>query len=194
MKNAYLSTRLCLLLFIIVFITACSEPSNSKVIENNSFELAVTPKTGAQIAKCVVEIFEDSKGNLWFGTMSKGVARYDGKSLTYFSIDDGLAGNTVASIVEDKEGNLWFGTHFGLSKYDGKTFTNYTKKEGLCHDRVSNILIDRSGNVWVGTWGGVCRYNPAIPSGGQASFSNFPLPIPDVEVPSYLDFGQKSVY
>jgi hypothetical protein len=32
-----------------------------------------------QIAKYVVEIFEDSKGHLWFGTMAKGVARYDGK-------------------------------------------------------------------------------------------------------------------
>ena len=60
----------------------------------------------------------------------------------------------------------------------GKSFTNFTKKEGLCHNRVSNILIDRDGNIWVGTWGGVCRYN-------GTSFSNFPVPNPDVEIPGY---------
>ena len=136
--------------------------------------------TKLQIAKYVVEIFEDSKGNLWFGTMANGVARYDGKTLTYFSTIGGLSGNTVAGIAEDKEGNLWFGTHSGLSKYDGKSFTNFTKKEGLCHDRVSNILIDRAGNIWVGTWGGVCRFN-------GTTFSDFPIPNPDIERPKYQE-------
>ena len=36
----------------------------------------------AQIAEYVIEAFEDSKGHLWFGTMAKGVACYDGKPWT----------------------------------------------------------------------------------------------------------------
>lgn len=170
--------RFCPLFFIMAFLTACSGQSDSKVLESNNPELKVTPKTGAQIDEYVVEIFEDKKGNLWFGTLSKGVARYDGKSIAYFSTKDGLCGNAVVSIVEDKEGNMWFGTHSGLSKYDGSTFTSFTKKEGLCNDRVSNILFDRAGNLWVGTWEGVCRYN-------GTTFADFPLPRPDVEVPNY---------
>ncbi len=133
----------------------------------------------AQISEYVVEIFEDQKGNLWFGTMSDGVARFDGEMLTYFSEKDGLAGSTVASITEDQDGNMWFGTHSGLSRFDGKTFTNFTTKEGLCHDRVSNILLDSGGTIWVGTWGGVCRFDGSV-------FSDFPLPLPDVDVPDYL--------
>ena len=165
MKKVCLYLPACPLLFLITFIAACTGQPWSK--------------NGSQISEYVVEIFEDQKGNLWFGTMSDGVARYDGKTLTYFSEKDGLAGSTVASITEDKAGNMWFGTHSGLSRFDGKSFTNFTQKEGLCHDRVSNILIDREGNVWLGTWGGVCRFKDGI-------FSDFPLPIPDVETPDYV--------
>lgn len=175
MKKVGLHSFISLLPFILLFITSCNGQSNSNVSQPES---VATPKTGAQIDEYVVEIFEDSQGNLWFGTISEGVARYDGKSLTYFSTKDGLSGNTVASIAEDKAGNLWFGTHSGLSKYDGKTFTNFTVKEGLCDDRVSNILIDKAGNIWVGTWGGVCRYDGLF-------FTDFPVPIPDVELLPY---------
>lgn len=177
MKKSYLVSFICLPLFMVSLIASCSGQSPSNDLEINYLKDAI-PKADAQIAKYVVEIFEDRKGNLWFGTMSKGVARYDGKSLTYFSMKDGLAGNTVASIAEDREGNLWFGTHSGLSKYNGKTFINFTKQEGLCHNRVSTLLIDRAGVFWVGTWGGVCRYS-------DGKFSDFPLPVPDVELLDY---------
>ncbi len=160
------------------FVISCSGQSDSNVLESSRPELKAAPKTDSQIDEYVVEIWEDKKGNLWFGTLAKGVARYDGNSLTYFSTKDGLCENAVVSIAEDQAGNIWFGTRAGLSKYDGRTFTNFTSKEGLCNDHVSNILFDRAGNLWVGTWGGVCRYD-------GATFSDFPLPIPDVEVPNY---------
>ena len=145
-------------------------------MENETLE--IIPKTNSQVGQYLVEIFEDSKDNLWFGTMSKGVARYDGKSLIYFSSKEGMAGNTVASIEEDKDGVLWFGTHDGLTKYDGQTFTNFTKKDGLIHNRVSNLLIDSKGIFWIGTWGGVSKFD-------GKTFTDFPLPTPDVEVPNY---------
>jgi ligand-binding sensor domain-containing protein len=178
MKNVYFYRHTCPLFLILALITSCCGQSNPNVQKSNNAELDVFPKTNTQIDEYVVEVFEDKKGNLWFGTMSKGAARFDGKTLTYFSTKDGLCDNTVVSITEDREGNIWFGTHSGLSKYDGKTFTNFTSKEGLCNDRVSQILFDRAGNLWVGTWEGVCRFN-------GTAFSSFPLPVPDVEAPVY---------
>jgi len=81
---------------------------------------------GAPIAEYVVEVFADSKGVLWFGTMGKGVARHDGERLTYLSPAGGKGGDVVASIAEDKHGSLWFAGHqgTGLCKYDGVTFTS----------------------------------------------------------------------
>ena len=113
----------------------------------------------SQIAQYVVDVFEDSNGNLWFGTLENGVAKYDGNTLWYFTQADGLPSNRVTSMVEDVAGNLWFGTGRGLSKYDGNTFTNLSKKDGLCSNSVSNIFIDSKGLFWIGTWGGVCQFD-----------------------------------
>lgn len=176
MKKAYFYPSICSFLFVTAFIVSCSGQSSSNVLKDNSSQLDIPLKGDTQIADYVVDIFEDSQGNLWFGTIPKGVARYDGKSLTYLSIADGLSGDVVAAIAENKAGNMWLGTHSGLSKYDGKTFTNFTTKDGLCHDRISSLLIDKAGTVWVGTWGGVSRYN-------GVTFSDFPLSNPDIETP-----------
>lgn len=178
MKKLNLHSSACLILFLLTLITACGGEPPAKDLNSRSSAMALISQTDAQIGQFVVEIFEDSKGNLWFGTMAKGVARYDGEKLTYFTLKDGLGGNTVASVAEDKAGNLWFGTHSGLSKYDGSTFTNFTRKDGLCHDRVSHILIDSADNMWIATWGGICRFD-------GTTFTDFPVPIPDVELLSY---------
>jgi hypothetical protein len=38
------------------------------------------------VSQYIRSIFQDSKGNLWFGTMNEGVVRYDVKTLTYFPV------------------------------------------------------------------------------------------------------------
>lgn len=127
-----------------------------------------------QIDEYVVALCEDSKGNLWFGTLSKGVAKYDGKKLIYITPEDGLPSERVVSIIEDKQGVLWFGTGAGLSSFDGNKFKNYSTKDGLCSDMISNLFIDSKGIFWIGTWAGVCTFD-----GKQ--FKDFPLPYPQVD-------------
>jgi ligand-binding sensor domain-containing protein len=169
--------QLHFLLLLFVFITSCNGQDKQKLSGKPlPLEQRVKADT-SQISEYIVEIFEDTKGNLWFGTMSDGAVRFDGKKLTYFSVKDGLCDNTVASIAEDKEGNIWFGTHAGASKYDGKTFTNFTETKGL-HGAGCNFLVDRKGNIWAGTNHGVFRYN-------GSSFSKLDLPNPLIENPSY---------
>ncbi len=139
--------------------------------------LDLKPTDFDRVSEYVVEIHEDKTGNLWFGTVSEGAARYDGKTLSYFSTKDGLCGNTVVSIAEDKQGNLWFGTHTGASKYDGKTFTNFSSTEGL-HGSGCKFLVDRDGNIWAGTNDGTFRFN-------GTSFSEFIIPNPPIDGLSY---------
>jgi len=140
------------------------------------------------VSQYIRSIFQDSKGNLWFGTLGEGVVRYDVKTLTYFSNPDGFISNSVYAINEDKNGNLWFGTDQGVYKYDGKTFKNYSQKEGLAHVDISRkgILIDKSGTVWVGTHGGVFRYDPIAESNGGQSFSLFNL-LPVINVAGIME-------
>ena len=166
-------------MFFIINCTKKEKPSflneNDRINQGTVF--TKSQDNPLQIAEYVVDIFEDKKGNIWFGTMGMGVARYDGNILTYISTKDGLCGNTVVSITEDQEGNIWFGTHNGASKYNGKIFTNYGIEEGLI-GLGCNILIDRNGDIWAGTNAGLFRFN-------GSSFYAFNIPNPVIENPSY---------
>ena len=166
--------RLLAPIFLLLFIAGGCQSSANKPAETPAISLP----PGDPIAQYVVDIFEDRHGTLWFGTIDKGLARYDGDSLHYFTMDDGLPDNTVVSIAEDANGLLWLGTHNGLSNYDGETFTNFTTDDGLSHFRVSHVFIDSKNQLWVGSWGGVSRLQ-------EGAFVDFPLPIPDIELKSY---------
>jgi hypothetical protein len=114
-------------------------------------------------------MLEDKAGNFWFGTNGDGVIRYNGKSLEYFSIEEGFGGVAVRGIVQDKNDAIWFATDNGLIKYDGEKFTTLTKKDGLAHDDIWSIVLDRNGALWIGTFGGVSRFN-------GTAFTPFDLP------------------
>lgn len=163
-----------LLMTVVATTSSCHLQTNTKNKKTEEQSQTKAP----QIDEYVVEIFEDSKKNLWFGTINNGAAKYDGKALTYLTTENGLIGNTVTSFAEDKQGNIWLGTHNGLSKFDGKSFINFTDKNGLVNNTVSELLIDKKGMLWVGTWGGVSKFNGTI-------FSTFTLPNPDVELMPY---------
>lgn len=156
------------LILLILFTFSC----NSQKPEATETDSAQLEK--AQIGQFVVDVFRNSKGFIWFGTIEKGVAKYDGSELKYYTTDDGLPSNRVVSIEEDNQGNMWFGTGMGLSKYDGETFHNYDMNDGLCDDRISKLLIDSQGVIWIGTWNGVCKFD-------GANFVTFPIPEPKVE-------------
>lgn len=112
-------------------------------------------------------MLKDKNGNLWFGTDQKGVCRFDGKTLTYFT-EMGLDKAAVRTIFQDSNGNLWFGNNgYGLFRYDGKSITNFTEKNGLGNldfinkktaltdqpnlARVWTINEDPEGYLWIGT-------------------------------------------
>lgn len=184
MKNHNLYMLFYPLFLLYVCITACNGQKKPNLSVGNEPTLQiVTVDSSAQISEYIVEIFEDTKGNLWFGTMSDGAVRYDGKKLTYFSTKDGLCDNTVVGIAEDKKGNMWFGTHNGISKYDGKTFTTFAETKGNISG--CKILIDRNGQIWAGTTEGAFLYNGSPLPNGQAGFSKFKIPNPVIENPSH---------
>jgi ligand-binding sensor domain-containing protein len=129
------------------------------------------------VSQYIRSIFQDTKGNFWFGTAFEGLCRYDGKSLTYYTELDVFKAGSVHAIAEDKKGNLWFGTNNGLFKYDYKKFTHYSEKEGLARIWINRngLFIDKDNNVWVGTVNGVFRYIASADTLGGKCFAPFPL-------------------
>jgi len=114
----------------------------------------------------VTTVFEDSKGNIWFGHARGGVYRYNGTHFTLFTTKDGLPDNTANCITEDATGNIWFGTENGVSRFDGMRFSNFTEEDGLNDHFINAILRDKNGKIWIGTNKGMNCYD-------GKSFTNF---------------------
>ncbi len=129
-----------------------------------------------QLSAYVRVVFQDRDGNHWFGTIFDGVFRYDGKSLTHFTMQDGFGATSTREILQDEGGAMWFATHSGVTRYENGKFTNYTMADGLSHESVWSMMLDSADTLWVGTVGGVCRFN-------GKSFVPFSIPRAEVENP-----------
>jgi ligand-binding sensor domain-containing protein len=158
--------------FLSVLFTSCNQQNKTETISNSETKKTLISKKDTivsvinttrtnEIDKNIRSIFQDNKGNYWFGTNGAGVYRYDGKGLTQFTVKEGLANNQIQSIQEDKFGNIWFGTGaFGVSKFDGQTFTTVTNDKNLqlSNGSNSNWKIEPNDLLFY-AGGGVFRYN-----------------------------------
>ena len=167
------------LLFILTFWTSCNGQTKAEPQTVNNIELkALLPGQSVLIRTAISNEYEDikcglqdAKGNIWFGTTSEGVYRYDGKLFTQFTVKDGLSHNCVWSMMEDNAGNIWFGTTDGICRYDGKNIVpipiplsirpvvnnNYYSNQSTKNTAWS-IMQDKSGKIWFGTGDGVYCY------------------------------------
>ncbi len=126
------------------------------------------PENNASLSNNFIwSIQEDARGNLWIGTCSGGLNKFDPKTETFTSYQhqadnpQSLSNNFVWSVFEDSRGSLWIGTHGGgLNRFDRRTetFTRYMHQpdnpQGLSHNSVYSIFEDTGGSLWIGTLGG----------------------------------------
>ena len=161
-----------------------TEAERKLVVEWLTGTLKLKPNDTDRISQYVVATFEDRQGNLWFGTMHDGAARFDGKELKYFTKQDGLPTNVVTCFAEDKQGNLWVGTHSGVCKFDGEKFIVIGKANGLPNAgrpsamATASVQADREGNIWVGIGQKLYR------SQGD-TFAEFKLPVDTKRISSF---------
>lgn len=142
-------------------------------------------KPKEQISQVVRMMFQDSKGNIWFGTQG-GAFKYADNILTSVDGIKSESGKrvTVKDIKEGKDGKIWIGHTDGISCVTAKEVTNYYESDGLISNDVWNIEIDAEGTVWIGTIEGVCKFD------GE-KFTNFELP--EGEVDTTLGISSKKM-
>ncbi len=114
-----------ILLVFVSSILSCNgqEKSENKQKETKTKEIG---KLVSEIENQIWKIFQDTKGNYWFGSNGKGIYKFDQNTLKQFTTIDGLVHNQIRGIQEDKIGNLYFETPIGISKFDGIKFTTLT--------------------------------------------------------------------
>ena len=139
----------------------------------------------------VYGIDKDKAGNLWLGTVTAGVFRFDGESFLWIAekelstLPDGRVPG-VRSMLEDKDGNFWLSNFISKYKITSNDATvKYQKLEGIAkstkyfEDRLpyfNSGLSDKKGNLWMTTYGGgVWKYD-------GKTLLNFPIKNGDTEV------------
>jgi len=139
----------------------------------------------------VYGIDRDRSGNMWFGTVTAGVFRYDGESFLWIAekelsvLPDGRVPG-VRSMIEDKNGDMWLSNF--ISKYRITETHSVCKYEKITGIDKSNELLqnklpyfnsglsDSKGDLWMTTYGGgVWMYD------GE-TLINFPVKKGDDEV------------
>ena len=144
-----------IVIFSIVFVTALA------CVETKAEQIHTYTVADGLIGPVVPVIFQDSRGNLWFGSDRGGVSRFDGTMFKSYigpldtseiapSSDVGpgaLLGQT-RQIVEDKWGHIWFLTYFRsensgrISRFDGVSINLI--------GRGNSLLVDQHGDIWIG--------------------------------------------
>jgi ligand-binding sensor domain-containing protein len=120
MKKATLIGMNTFLIMVALLSFACKgqTPSTTATSEKSSIGRVVQ-----KLDHRIWQVFEDKSGNYWFGSDSAGVFKFDGKSITQYTIEDGLSSNQIRQIQEDKLGNMFFSTMGGINMFDGNTFS-----------------------------------------------------------------------
>ncbi|RPI64998.1 MAG: hypothetical protein EHM43_13185, partial [Ignavibacteriae bacterium] len=175
-------TSMIVILLALQF-SLCSGQSIHRESGKGATRMTVFPQIHTNLRGMVREfvrsMYQDTKGNIWFGTNTDGIIRFDGTKLEEISLGADKQSASVREIVEDNAGNVWFGTSSGLVRYDGVTFTTFSTEVGLQHEEIWGLAVDASGMIWVGTIDGVSQFD-------GATFKPFVLPTSVVDNPQHM--------
>ena len=109
------------------------------------------------------DMLQDSQGDVWIGTVSNGLLRYNPKTNEMTRIA-GLSCSDVASIEEGRQGNIWISTMKGLNRWDRKTgrITSLYKADGIGGDEFTDRTSCQlpNGSLVFGSTDGITMFNP----------------------------------
>lgn len=114
------------------------------------------------------ELFEDSKGNLWIGTLN-GLSYMNTSSNRFsnfsYAVDNknSINDNVINNIFEDSEQNIWVSTNSGLNKItlqnDSFNISGFPEQQTLNNELLFDIFEDKQRNLWVRTCNGMLLFN-----------------------------------
>jgi len=113
------------------------------------------PANAGELLK-VRSLLVDREGNLWVGTIGRGLVRLRRAPLTAYGKDEGLSDSNFSSVFQDREGRIWLGGDL-LYWFDGRRFHLVP---GVAD--VLAIAQTRDGDLWFGGYGGLYRLRSGV--------------------------------
>ena len=112
------------------------------------------------------DIYRSRNGELWAGSHSQGLLRYDpaSKKAVRYTRQNGLPSNDVLALSESGDGQLWITTSAGLSKLDTRSgrISNFNESDGLRNTQFydKTLLFASDGYIYIGGNSGVDCIRP----------------------------------
>jgi two-component system cell cycle sensor histidine kinase/response regulator CckA len=110
--------------------------------------------TGATESTLFTTTLEDTRGDLWFGSMS-GLFRRSLDRWFHYDTSNGLRSNRIVDLALSPEGDVWatYAEPKGTDRVhvvgDRVQVENFDRSKGLTSDRVNSVGFDRQGQLWV---------------------------------------------
>lgn len=96
----------------------------------------------------ILALVRDRDGNLWIGTDSGSVLRWNGRGLAQLDANENDVNNAITGLLEDREGNIWIGRTNSLERLRDSHFLTYSQPEGLPVGGPSPIYVDDHNRTW----------------------------------------------
>ncbi len=98
-------------------------------------------------------IYADRQGNLWIGTMNRGLYKWSQGNVIHYDDEPRLSKAAIRAIYQDREGKIWVAVYsIGLCRLDpGNKFDCYGTQDGLPASTLVALYQDHEGNLWLGT-------------------------------------------
>lgn len=111
----------------------------------------------------IVDLFEDSRGNLWAGTESAGILLINPSGeMTDLPVGIGVPGGQLSSACEDSYGNIWLKlANGGLVKYS-------SNKLEVINGQFASVIAEKGGPVWLAEAGKLFGIMAPAGSGAMA--------------------------
>ena len=101
-------------------------------------------------------IIKDSRNRLWISTWrSKGLLCYDGDSVTFFTVKDGLISDHIRTVCETEDGSTLVVVTGGVNVIrDGRVAAGYSERDGIANSESLTAAVAPNGDIVLGTNGG----------------------------------------
>lgn len=110
-------------------------------------------------------VYEDKHGNMWLGSQSKGLFKYDSSNnkLTNYTRKTGLATNNINQVCQHDNGDIFAIHGRGLSvlKSGSDTFLKIDSILQLRSNYIEAMEIDPTGRIWLSNHTTLVQLNPA---------------------------------
>jgi len=129
----------------------------SVALEDTTTWVTFTTKNSLLPENFLTALAIDFDDNLWIGTATSGIAKFDGKNWTIINkSNSNLPNDEITAMVCDDFGKIWMGTSAGVARYDdGDWYLLTPQNSGLPDERITCLSIDVRSGQWFGTQAGI---------------------------------------